>query len=448
MAPNSVINMAAGCDKDWRNFQKKMKEKRVPGKEKKAKGKGAVALPDDTITVQRLSAEVTGKLQKYSRIGARVFVSYEFEEYAIENIKSACMKHFGIPEDGILCCDILAGEQGPSCFSVKQIPDFKVIHVRFIERSDGEGEPETKRSRPVARSSPVRAPPPRRATAGVEIVSTSHPCGIRPEKVSPESRFIPKSLSVVDMLKLGNQIKRTTTAIEVYNFDFQAMAWSASPVLVDFNMEETAFGAGGFREAFKATSKHKEYSYTNWVVKHYLDKSLEDMRTLGQTPEQHTKKSVQLHYLARNFAAQLHTDLEKEDNLILFGDTLSYNKVMLGYIRNRDEYVTVEEFVSGTFDKYINNDGTICGKNKNLTEKAECLAHYSYEKSKKEIMVVDIQGCGVRLFDPEVASSQVESDNEGKLFCAGNLNSHAIDKFVELHKCNSFCQLLDLSGLH
>ena len=119
------------------------------------------------------------------------------------------------------------------------------------------------------------------------------------------------------------------------------MAWSASPVLVDFNMEETAFGAGGFREAFKATSKHKEYSYTTWVVKHYLDKSLEDMRTLGQTPEQHTKKSVQLHYLARNFAAQLHTDLEKEDNLILFGDTLSYNKVMLGYIRNKDEYVTV-----------------------------------------------------------------------------------------------------------
>lgn len=94
------------------------------------------------------------------------------------------------------------------------------------------------------------------------------------------------------------------------------MAWSASPVLVDFNIEETAFGAGGFREAIKATSKHKEYSYTTWVVKHYLDKPLESMRTLGQTPEQHTKKSVQLHYLPRNFAAQLHTDLEKEDNLV------------------------------------------------------------------------------------------------------------------------------------
>ena len=41
--------MAAGCDKDWHNFQKKMKEKRVAGKEKKAKGKGASALPDEGL---------------------------------------------------------------------------------------------------------------------------------------------------------------------------------------------------------------------------------------------------------------------------------------------------------------------------------------------------------------------------------------------------------------
>lgn len=54
--------MMAGRDKYWHNFQKKMKETRVAGREKKAKGKGAAALPDDTITVLRLSAEVTGKL--------------------------------------------------------------------------------------------------------------------------------------------------------------------------------------------------------------------------------------------------------------------------------------------------------------------------------------------------------------------------------------------------
>ena len=36
-----------------------------------------------------------------------------------------------------MSCDILAGEQGPSCNTVKQIPDFRVIHVRFVEGPEG-----------------------------------------------------------------------------------------------------------------------------------------------------------------------------------------------------------------------------------------------------------------------------------------------------------------------
>lgn len=38
-----------------------------------------------------------------------------------------------------MVCDILAGEQGPSCSTVKQnIPDTKLIHVRFIDEIEGE----------------------------------------------------------------------------------------------------------------------------------------------------------------------------------------------------------------------------------------------------------------------------------------------------------------------
>ena len=366
--------MAAGREKDWRKFLENMKEKRLAaGKEKKKVNKKArAAVPEYHLTVQRLNADVAGKLQKYSRIGAREFVPFDFDEYTIENIKSACMKHFGIPENGLLCCDVLAGEQGPSCLSVKQIPDFKVIHVRFIEKPYD--EPEAKRTKSMADRSPVRDGQMRTKAAFVE---ETQPRSVQPTKIPCESR-IPKSLSVVDMLRLGNHIKRTSTTIEIHTFDLKEMSWSGTPAKVDFNIEEKAFGTGGFREAFKASSKHKDYSYTPWVVKKYLPKSVEDMRSLSQSPEEHTKKAVQLHYLARNFAAQLWKDLDKEDNLLLFGETFSYNKVMFGYIRSTNECVTVEEFVEGIFDKYINNDGTVCGKDKTLTEKAECLSHYSY----------------------------------------------------------------------
>ena len=111
---------------NWNKFKNKMKEKRCKNMTKKDSGTSLKDL--ETIVVQRLSAEVSGKAQKYSRSGAREFVPFdEFNEISIENIKTACMKHYGMPDT--MCCDVLSGEQGP----LKQLPSLKVIHVRFIE---------------------------------------------------------------------------------------------------------------------------------------------------------------------------------------------------------------------------------------------------------------------------------------------------------------------------
>lgn len=73
-------------------------------------------------------------------------------------------------------------------------------------------------------------------------------------------------------------------------------------------------------------------------------------------------------------------------------------------------------------NNYINNDGKICSsKNKMISAKAECLAHYSYEKSNHQLMLLEIQGCGYRLFDPEIASTTLLDDENEFLFTAGNL---------------------------
>ena len=82
------------------------------------------------ITVQRLSADVEGKCQKYSRIGPLTLVPLD-KEPTLDNIKDACKAHFG----SSLECDVLAGEQGPSFTEAVQIKNWKAIHVRFIECS-------------------------------------------------------------------------------------------------------------------------------------------------------------------------------------------------------------------------------------------------------------------------------------------------------------------------
>ena len=60
------------------------------------------------------------------------------------------------------------------------------------------------------------------------------------------------------------------------------------------------------------------------------------------------------------------------------GDTLCYNKASYGLILKSSEVVTVEDYVDGSFTKYINNDGTISKSSDdgNALQMAECLTHF------------------------------------------------------------------------
>lgn len=117
---------------EWRQFANKQKQKRTArGKNGKVDNKGDVK---DEITVQRMSADVSGKQQKYSRIGPQEYVPFEYEEVTFDNIVVACGKHFQKKVDKDMVCDILAGERGPSCNRLSQIPNLKVFYVHFIKK--------------------------------------------------------------------------------------------------------------------------------------------------------------------------------------------------------------------------------------------------------------------------------------------------------------------------
>ena len=168
---------------------------------------------------------------------------------------------------------------------------------------------------------------------------------------------------------------------------------------------------------------------------------------MKKTPESHTRKIVQMHTLAEYFGRQLAkkvSELKCEDE---FGQILMYQEIYLGKIVD-NEFITIEEFIPGSFVKFFNNTGIPCEDNENSKNgmKAECLAHFSFEKSDQKLMLVDIQGCGVKLYDPEIASSELVEDGE-LLFCAGNLSKTIIDNFIVHHVCNKFCKLFQLSEL-
>ena len=440
------------ADAAWKKLNEKIKAKRTKGTKKdppKNHRRG------DELTVQRLSAEVAGKAQKYTRIGPREFVPFdESEEMTIGNIKSTCERHF-LPRIGKnLVCDILAGEQGPSCKSLSQIPDLKVVYVRFIpDTADSEGDvdnstPSTAKKRKIAAESltysDFRPPPSKCRSSPSKLVHSKQQL---PD--STKSTYYPRSLSISDMIKLGKTNTDTaTTIVRIFRFDMEVLSWSKVPTTVEFYEEKEAIGTGAFRKAFKATSKNAEFAGTTWVIKHYLPSALKCISDTGQTVDQHNRKVVQMHLLARNFASQLEAEIKENEESEIFGTAFKYRKIFHGETEDK-EYVTVEEFIPGQFKKYINNTGQTCvDRTHIMAQKAECLTHFTYERSKKKLMLVDIQGTGYDLFDPEIASTDLLDETDKQyLYCTGNLSQVAISTFVKDHTCSVFCNLLRLPAI-
>ena len=58
----------------------------------------------------------------------------------VENIRKACSEYFKSSVGTGMVCNILVGDQGPLCRSIKQIPNLQLIHVHFIPEGNADVE--------------------------------------------------------------------------------------------------------------------------------------------------------------------------------------------------------------------------------------------------------------------------------------------------------------------
>ena len=147
--------------------------------------------------------------------------------------------------------------------------------------------------------------------------------------------------------------------------------------------------------------------------------------------------------LARNLAAQFS---DRCATLIEEFSKIVYNKVFFGKI-DENEFVTVEKFIPGTFQKYINNDGTIVNGVETSADdlkKLEAFIHYTYKKAEGNLMVLDIQDIGNILCDHEIAIEDIVDIDDQVLFCLGNFATNAIQAFLVAHECNAYFEAVNL----
>ena len=88
-------------------------------------------------------------------------------------------------------------------------------------------------------------------------------------KVIEKKSFIPKSFSVIDVMKLGKPIRnkgRSSAKVLIEKFNMEINEWSISKEVI-FEIEDKAFAEGGFRMIYKAKIDDQSFRENTWVVK-------------------------------------------------------------------------------------------------------------------------------------------------------------------------------------
>jgi len=255
-----------------------------------------------------------------------------------------------------------------------------------------------------------------------------------------------KSLSIADVIGAGKLIKPVaydTVSLALESFDIVNKIWKRHEA-EEFDIEKESFGTGGFRHPFRATKKGKL-----WVVKKFREDTWHTLEPLlgDITLAYHTRKQVQMHMAAKEILNRLKKNIKDIEEF--FGEMFSYDTIYFALLG--DLPVTLEPFLPGKFCKYINNNG-IPEKpgpgDEDLYEKAEAVSHFSLAESGGKLLLLDLQGVGHNLCDPEIATSSINQNGQDEqFFCAGNPQDHAYETFFAYHVCNTYCRLLSLKHI-
>lgn len=152
---------------------------------------------------------------------------------------------------------------------------------------------------------------------------------------------------------------------------------------------------GAFREVYEAKTDSRGVEL--WVIKKYRKDFSPVLKDVHLTIEEHAKKQVQMHSVAKYITDRFSKDAPEEfDKTFAHGDAF--------YAAYDGTHGTVEPYYAGDFLKYIKNDSAVPDNaiSLDLNKKAGCLAHYSFEFTKRNMVLLDIQGTGYTLYDPEI----------------------------------------------
>ncbi|XP_072618732.1 transient receptor potential cation channel subfamily M member 6 isoform X1 [Vulpes vulpes] len=231
------------------------------------------------------------------------------------------------------------------------------------------------------------------------------------------------------------------------NLDKSMSSWSQrgrAAIIQVLSREEMD---GGLRKAMRVISTWSEDDVLKpgqvFIVKSFLPEVVQSWHKIFQ-------ESTVLHLCLREIQQQraaqklIYTFNQVKPQNIPY--TPRFLEVFLIYCHSANQWLTIEKYMTGDFRKYNNNNGDEIAPSNTLEELMLAFSHWTYEYTRGELLVLDLQGVGENLTDPSVIKPE-DKQSRGMVFGPANLGEDAIRNFIAKHRCNSCCRKLKLPDL-
>uniref|UniRef100_A0A8C9SQ45 non-specific serine/threonine protein kinase n=1 Tax=Scleropages formosus TaxID=113540 RepID=A0A8C9SQ45_SCLFO len=204
---------------------------------------------------------------------------------------------------------------------------------------------------------------------------------------------------------------------------------------------------GGLRRALKVLCTWSEYDILKpghlYIVKSFLP---EVVNTWQNVYKEDTVLQLCLREIQQQRAAQKLTFAFNQMRPKTIPYSPRFLEVFLLYCHSAGQWFAIEECITGEFRKFNNNNGDEIVPTNLLEETMLAFSHWTYEYTRGELLVLDLQGVGEILTDPSVIKSG-EKGSYDMVFGPANLGDDAIRNFRAKHHCNSCCRKLKLPDL-
>ncbi|KAG7333576.1 hypothetical protein KOW79_003711 [Hemibagrus wyckioides] len=190
---------------------------------------------------------------------------------------------------------------------------------------------------------------------------------------------------------------------------------------------------GGLRRALKVLCTWSEYDILKpghlYIIKSFLP---DVINTWQSVYKEDTVLHLCLREIQQQRAAQKLTFAFNQVRPKTIPYSPRFLEVFLLYCHSAGQWFAIEECITGEFRKFNNNNGDEIVPTNLLEETMLAFSHWTYEYTRGELLVLDLQGVGEILTDPSVIKSG-EKGSYDMVFGPANLGDDAIRNFRTKH---------------